>query len=81
MRPTRRISNEACSGAETSVENLSGSCHLGRVVEDQIMDVTLATSVDEFFHEIVSRSETSFEPGVHTVSAAPRAGTLLHGGV
>lgn len=31
-----------------------GTCEVRRSVDDQIMDVTLAASVDEFFHEVVT---------------------------
>lgn len=36
------------------MRKLCGSCPLGRDYENQIMDVTLAASVDEFFHEVVT---------------------------
>lgn len=36
------------------MRNLCGSCPSPRDYENQIMDVTLAASVDEFFHEVVT---------------------------
>src|SRR5689334_23190082 len=43
-----------CAGAVITGGDSTGSCDCRRVVEDQIMDVTLATSLDEFFHEVVT---------------------------
>src|ERR1051326_196838 len=42
------------AGANTTVRKVCSSCPQPSRHENQIMDVTLAASVDEFFHEVVT---------------------------
>ena len=57
--PRRRA--PVTSGARARHRNRRGSCLPRGVAETRIMDVTLATSVDEYFHEVVTDALTAVE--------------------